>query len=232
MTTQTPTMFLGEFLAGAAFNLLREKPRWLLISTAPPFFSRGDYVYQLPLMLVALSVFMHGVAIGLARRDRPEVLAKLVPNLVNGYEAVESLQGWAKDLMAAHGKEPESFLHFWFHTYLAVDQTDLEVLESLADRKVRLRDAVRGLNDAAVEGIGFAFTFPSESERIWAKTLDVVDDQEWSEIRNMSLAATLASMPLQEAIEYSLARLSEYLGENMPHLLGPLNLHPTDDATG
>ncbi len=212
--------------------------------------------YEVPLMqflTVGLWLFLKGAILGRARRDRLEIVAKMLLGLeivANTFaqlglpgqaarEAAASEEGVFEYLrkVASDGvkyyrdhcpKEPESFLDLWLTSFSPpeVDFRDLQKMRELAKRKIRLGVALQQADIWLLAGISFGTTFPELTERMWRQEYEKHDPEAWAFWRRhgLDIPEKFTPLPLEEMEQQVLAEVTSYVTEYFPELVDPLSL--------
>ena len=220
MTSQLTRFTLMQHLA-------REEVRRL---AAKRLFGGGYYVPLLPLFWTGLWLFQKGAILGRARRDRLELLAKMLFQPGSEQNVYWVLNGLATARMEKYGKEPDDFVDFWVRTELpeatAGHLFDVDVLKWLSKRKMRLGEALNKVNSWVLSGIAFGATYPDLTERMWNKFGERRDPASWAEARRagLDLPEEDTILSLEEMGHTVLAEVADYALEYFPELVEPLGL--------
>jgi hypothetical protein len=208
--------------------------------------------HEVPLMqflTVGLWLFLKGAVFGWSRRDRLEIVAKMlvgVESVANAFTQiglpgqVASSEDWvfeylhkvASDGMAYyrnwHRKEPESFLDLWLTSFAPpeVDFRDLQKMRELAKRKIRLGVALQQADAWLLVGISFGATFPELTESMWKKEYEKHDPESWTFARQagLDIPEKFTPLPLEEMEQQVLAEVTSYVTEYFPELVDELSL--------
>ena len=213
MTSQPTREPLGEYLTMEAVGPLVEK-RLL----------GGYQVRYLPFLWTAgLWVFLKGVVLGRALRDRIEVVARLLAEEGAEAKMVQGLGEVARKMVEEYGSLPESFFDFWLKTAAPKghDYSDLNTLKRLYNRKERLGAMLPWLSMWCWEGIGFGITYPDYVEQMWKANYETADRQRWQQARaaGVDLPEQPETLPLDEMERIVLEETREYARRYFPELV-------------
>ncbi len=198
-------------------------------------------------------LFEWGAVLGRARRDRLDMLAKVLADegaelaaridpavraLVESGQwekdhwTYEGLCKLASDGVRFYGREPDSFLDFWITAFAPpeADFRDPDKGKKLLKQKIRLAHALALADQWLLAGISFGATYPELTERLWKRAYETPEDAESQEIRALGRQAGLDVLeeqelrPLDEMEVTVLMELTNYLEHRFPELIEPLDL--------
>jgi hypothetical protein len=210
--------------------------------------------YDVPFMqflTVGLWLFLKGAALGRARCNSLEIVAKLLVGLESlaetfaqfglpGQEAANSedfvyeyLRKVASDGMAyyekRYQKEPDSFLGLWLTSFAPPegDFRDPQRMRGLAKRKIRLGVALQQSDAWLLAGISFGATFPELTERMWRREYEKHDAKILASARQhgLDVPEKFTPLPLEEMEQQVLVEVASYVKEYFPESVEPLSLH-------
>jgi len=214
MKSQPTRQPLGQYLSMEAVGPLVEK-RLL----------GGYQVRYLPFLWTAgFWVFLKGVVLGHALRDRIEVVARLLTAEGAERKMAQGLGEIARRMVEDYGSLPESFFDFWLKTEAreAYDK-DLHTLKRLYNRKERLGLMLPLLSYWCWEGVGFGVTYADHAEKMWRTNFEIVDDErekKWQRARaaGLDLPEVPDILPLAEMESIVLEQTREYARTYFPEL--------------
>jgi len=201
------------------------------------------YVLFLPFLITGLGLYMMGIALGHARRDKFELLLNLLYDKPPKRGELKSLtndltnlaQKRLDDYRSCYEKEPNSFFDLFIKTELKRAGFDFEMppksLQKAARMKLPLKvepGPILLAEDDIMEGIAFGASFPELTEKMWKRGSEI-DLGEWHKWRERGLdIAEHPIPPVLEEVEREVLRVvAVYVSEYYPQLMKPLGLELT-----
>lgn len=176
---------------------------------------------------IGFYVFTTGVLLGRARRDRIEILARLLAVPERENELCAFLRRAGTLLLEEYGREPESPLEFFMSTQLARAGLTYPVgLLQAAKRKVPLTQADEGFSAFLLEGIAFGASLPDLAEALLTEICDKPDPESWRQARRagLDIPEQQQTWPLEEWEQRVLLQVAAYAHQFRPDLVEPLGL--------
>ena len=171
-------------------------------------------------------VFLKGVVLGRALRDRPEVAATLLAEARPQAKMAQGFGEVARKFVGDYGSFPTSFLDFWYKTFApkGPDYSDLDALRRLYNRKERLGVMLPWLQMWCWEGVAFGITYPDHVGKMWNANYESVDHQRWHQARSagLDLPEVPDILPLADMESIVLDETRDYARTYCPELVDSL----------
>lgn len=193
---------------------------------------RGSYIRFGRFLIVCSFLYEAGAILGRARRDKLMLLAKIIP-VEEGREHgfINFLQRLARERLEKFGKEPTSFINFVMSTELekvglSLTASNFKTLKKAMEEKWPLAKTEPFIILRGEEGIGFGSCFPELTEKMWRRTYEAIDMDQWSEARayGLTLPEKPPKMSFEEQEQNVLEMVATYVSEYYPELVDPLGL--------
>ena len=133
----------------------------------------------------------------------------------------------SEKMLAQYGKEPEFFLDLIQKTtFEGIDFGDMETIKHLHKKKYRLGEILDRFKIDVARGIGFGVNYPDLVQKMWIKSYECVNQDEWKEVRRygLDIPEKQTPLPLNEMEKLVLEEISIFVKENHPDLIKSLGL--------
>ena len=190
----------------------------------------GPYLRYYDYLLVSSYLYEMGALIGYARRDKLQVLEKMIGKPKKVGESIAFIQKEAKNRLHKLAEVPNSFFDLFVLTDLALYgmsfETPINELKKRFDEKIPLDDVVPIIVVSGTEGIGFGSAFPELTEKFYRNYHENIDMSEWSRWHNLGLAISEKPdvIAFEEQQQIVLAMVASYARDHYPDLVQKLDL--------
>ena len=190
----------------------------------------GVYMRFARFLMAALWQYQTGAVLGRARRDRLEILARMLCSPGQEGEFCDSVALLAGKRIDRYGKEPDSFFDFLFTTeyqHAGINwPEDYRGVMRMAKKKIPLKELAPLFEGFMLEGVAFGAAFPELTERMWRGTYETFDPEarELARRYGVDVPEQFTPVPLEQREQEVLAEVAVYSTEHFPELVEPLGL--------
>jgi hypothetical protein len=193
----------------------------------------GNYIQFGRFLTGVTYLYQTGAIIGCSKRDKLDILGRIMASPGHEVEFWAACQDAAKKRRQEFGKEPTSIYDLVWSTELAKvglkfpDFSDFENTSKRFYEKLpcdgRLENVMKMF---VVEGIGFGSVYPDLTERLWTKSQEPIEKDQWSLLKRfgVDLPEAPAAVSFEQQTQNTDEILAAYVSEYYPDLMGLLNL--------
>jgi len=181
------------------------------------------------LIMVSQFLYETGAIIGRARRDKLQILGKMLAVPGKETEFTSWLQELSQNRLTNYGKEPDTFFSFIWNTELAKAGLKMDWSKEFVkacDQKIPTDAAEPIIKSLGLEGIGFGSKFPSLTEKMLKQQYESDKSDTIAEMRKYGAKIDERSLhvALIDREKEILTALGIYVNEYFPELLKSLEL--------
>lgn len=191
----------------------------------------GPYMRFINFLQVVAFLYETGAILGRAKRDKVNILEKMLGEPEREGELIKLWQEKAKERLEKFGKEPDSFLDFIYSTELAelglslTGFPDLKTMrKTLGEKFPATQELELTIKIHGLEGIGFGSSFADLTEKMVRNLYEKIDMDKWSEARahGVALPEKPRKISFEGREEEVLTEVANYTRQYFPKLLKPL----------
>jgi hypothetical protein len=209
---------------------------WLFLSIVGQAAEKGlfgaRYIRFGRFLAIGFFAFTTGVVLGRARRDRIEILARLLAVPEREKELSDFLRRAGTLLLEQYGGQPESLQEYFMSTQLARAGVTYPAgfysvgLLQVAEHKLPLTEVEEELSAFLLRGIAFGASFPELAETLWREAYEKLDPESWAQARRagLDIPEEQETYPLEQREQEVLFQVAAYAREFRPDLVDPLGL--------